>query len=389
MAHAGAVAKPIYLDHHATTPLDPRVLDAMLPWFTDDFGNAASRTHSYGWRAEAAVDDARERIASAIGAASREIVFTSGATESNNLALLGAAEATARRSAHFVTLVTEHSSVLDPLRHLESQGHAVTWLDVDRDGLVDAAQIEAAIRDDTLLVSVMAANNEIGVLQPIGEIGAICRARGVLFHSDAAQAAGRIDLDVDRESIDLLSISAHKLYGPKGVGALFVRARRPRARIAPRQFGGGHERGLRPGTLPVPLIVGMARALELCIEERDAENVRLSALRDRLRERISGALDGVRVNGHAERRLAANLNLAFEGVDGAKLLLALGGVAVSSGSACSSAKPEPSHVLVAIGVPEPQTRASLRFGLGRGTRVEDVDRAADLVIEAVRKQRSS
>lgn len=389
MAHAGAVAKPIYLDHHATTPLDPRVLDAMLPWFTDDFGNAASRTHSYGWRAEAAVDDARERIASAIGAASREIVFTSGATESNNLALLGAAEATARRSAHFVTLVTEHSSVLDPLRHLESQGHAVTWLDVDRDGLVDAAQIEAAIRDDTLLVSVMAANNEIGVLQPIGEIGAICRARGVLFHSDAAQAAGRIDLDVDRESIDLLSISAHKLYGPKGVGALFVRARRPRARIAPRQFGGGHERGLRPGTLPVPLIVGMARALELCIEERDAENVRLSALRDRLRERISGALDGVRVNGHAERRLAANLNLAFAGVDGAKLLLALGGVAVSSGSACSSAKPEPSHVLVAIGVPEPQTRASLRFGLGRGTRVEDVDRAADLVIEAVRKQRSS
>lgn len=389
MAHAGAVAKPIYLDHHATTPLDPRVLDAMLPWFTDDFGNAASRTHSYGWRAEAAVDDARERIASAIGAASREIVFTSGATESNNLALLGAAEATARRSAHFVTLVTEHSSVLDPLRHLESQGHAVTWLDVDHDGLVDVAQIEAAIRDDTLLVSVMAANNEIGVLQPIGEIGAICRARGVLFHSDAAQAAGRIDLDVDRESIDLLSISAHKLYGPKGVGALFVRARRPRARIAPRQFGGGHERGLRPGTLPVPLIVGMARALELCIEERDAENVRLSALRDRLRERISGALDGVRVNGHAERRLAANLNLAFEGVDGAKLLLALGGVAVSSGSACSSAKPEPSHVLVAIGVPEPQTRASLRFGLGRGTRVEDVDRAADLVIEAVRKQRSS
>jgi cysteine desulfurase len=389
MAQAGAIAPPIYLDHHATTPLDPRVLDAMLPWFTDDFGNAASTTHSYGWRAEAAVDDARERIARAIGAASREIIFTSGATESNNLAILGAAEATARKGAHFVTLATEHSSVLDPLRHLEKQGHPVTWLDVDRDGLVDVARIAAAIRDDTLLVSVMAANNEIGVLQPLGEIGAICRARGVLFHTDAAQATGRIDLDVDRESVDLLSISAHKLYGPKGVGALFVRARRPRARIAPRQFGGGHERGLRPGTLPVPLIVGMASALELCIEERDAENVRLRALRDRLHERIRRSLDGVRLNGHAERRLAANLNLAFEGVDGAKLLLALGGVAVSSGSACSSAKPEPSHVLVAIGVPEPQTRASLRFGLGRGTRADDVDRAADLVIEAVRKQRAS
>ncbi len=388
MALEGAAAPPIYLDHHATTPLDPRVLEAMMPWFTSEFGNAASTTHSHGWRASAAVEDARERIAAAIGAAPREIVFTSGATESNNLAILGAAEANAGRIAHFVTLVTEHASVLDPFRHLESLGHFVTRLGVDRDGLVDPAKLEAALRDDTLLVSVMAANNEIGVLQPIGAIGSICRARGVLFHSDAAQATGRIDLDVDRESIDLLSISAHKLYGPKGVGALFVRTRRPRARIAPRQFGGGHERGLRAGTLPVPLIVGMARALELCLEERDAENLRLRGLRDRLRERITGALDGVRLNGHGERRLAANLNLAFEDVDGAKLLLALRGVAVSSGSACSSAKPAPSHVLAAIGVPESLSRASLRFGLGRGTRDEDVERAADLVIEAVRKQRS-
>lgn len=387
MAPDVAAALPIYLDHHATTPLDPRVLEAMMPWLTADFGNAASTTHAYGWRAEAAVEDARERIAGAIAAEPREIVFTSGATESNNLAILGAAEANVRRGAHFVSVVSEHRAVLDPLAHLESTGASVTRLGVDAAGLLDPAQIEAALRDDTVLVSVMAANNEIGVLQPIESIGAICRARGVLFHTDAAQAAGRIELDVERGAIDLMSISGHKLYGPKGVGVLFVRGRRPRARIAPRQFGGGHERGLRSGTLPVAQIVGMARALELCLEEREVETGRLRALRDRLRDRIMGALEGVRLNGHPERRLAANLNLAFEGVDGARLLLSLTGVAVSSGSACSSAKPEPSHVLAAIGVDEPLARASLRFGLGRGTRAADVDRAAELVIEAVRQQR--
>jgi len=264
----------------------------------------------------------------------------------------------------------------------------VTFVGVGGDGLVDPDRIAAALRDDTILVSVMAANNEIGVLQPVEAIAALCRERGVLFHTDAAQAAGRLPLDAAGTGIDLMSISGHKMYGPKGVGALFVRARRPRARIAPRQLGGGHERGLRSGTLPVPMIVGMARALELCEAEREAEAVRLRALRDRLYARIGSALDGVRLNGHPERRLAANLNLAFEDVDGARLLLALHGVAVSSGSACASAKPEPSHVLLALGLPEPLARASLRFGLGRGTREEDVDLAADRVIEAVRKERA-
>ena len=388
MAPGVAATPPIYLDHHATTPLDRRVLDAMMPWLTEDFGNAASNTHVYGWRAEAAVEDARERIASAMGAEAREIVFTSGATESNNLAILGAAEANERRGRHLVTSVTEHPAVLDPIRHLESRGFEVTWLGVDRDGLLDPGRVEAALREDTVLVSVMAANNEIGVLQPIETIGEACRARGVLFHSDGAQAAGRIELDVDAAAIDLLSLSGHKIYGPKGVGVLFVRDRRPRARIAPRQYGGGHERGLRSGTLPVPLIVGMARAFELCLEERESESLRLRALRDRLLARITDTLTGVKLNGHLDRRLAANLNLAFEDVDGARLLLSLGGVAVSSGSACASAKAGPSHVLRAIGLTESLARASLRFGLGRSTREEDVDRAADLVVEAVHKERS-
>lgn len=387
MLSEASAARPIYLDHHATTPLDPRVLEAMMPWLTEDFGNAASTTHVYGWRAEAAVEDARERIAGAVGAEAREIVFTSGATESNNLAILGAAEVNAGRAGHLVSVVTEHPAVLDPCHHLESLGWDVTWLDVDRDGLIDPGRVEAALRDDTLLVSLMAANNEIGVLQPIESIGALCRARGVLFHSDAAQAVGRVALDVDVASLDLLSISGHKIYGPKGVGALFVRQRRPRAKLAPRQHGGGHEGGLRSGTLPVPLIVGMARALELCLDEREAEEVRLRALRDRLHGRITASLDGVRLNGHAARRLPGNLNLAFDEVDGARLLLALSGLAVSSGSACASATPAPSHVLLALGLPEALARASLRFGLGRGTTADDVDRAADLVVDAVRKER--
>ena len=383
-----ADARPIYLDHHATTPLDPRVLEAMMPWLTEDFGNAASKTHVYGWRAEAAVEEARERIATAIGAEPREIVFTSGATESNNLAILGASEANAARGRHLVSVVTEHPAVLDPCRALESRGAEVTWLGVDRDGLVDVERLTEAIREDTVLVSVMAANNEIGVLQPTDAIGAICRERGVAFHSDVAQAVGKIPLSVETEGpFDLVSISGHKLYGPKGIGALYVR-RRPKVRLAAQQHGGGHEGGLRSGTLPVASIVGLARAIELCLEELASEARRLRALRDRLEARITSSLDGVRRNGHAEQRLPGNLNLSFEGVDGARLLLALPRLAVSSGSACASARPGPSHVLQALGLSEALARASLRFGLGRGTTEEEVERAGEMVIDAVRKERA-
>ena len=382
-----SLKRPIYLDHHSTTPVDSRVLEAMLPWWSEDFGNAASHTHVYGWRAEAAVEDARERIAGALGAEAREIVFTSGATESNNLAILGVAGAARARGRHVVTVETEHPAVLDPCRALEEEGWDVTRLPVEPNGLLDLARVASALREDTLLLSVMAANNETGVIQPIDALSAMCRDRGVLFHSDAAQAAGRIPLDVSGENVDLLSLSAHKLYGPKGVGALFVRRRRPRVRLAPRLLGGGHEGGFRAGTLPVPLIVGMARALELCVEERATEQPRLAALRCELQDRIQQALPGVRLNGDAEHRLAGNLNLSFEDVDGARLLLALNGIAVSSGSACASAQPAPSHVLRAMGVPDSLARASLRFGLGRSTTAEDVQRAAEIVVEAVREIR--
>ena len=382
-----SLKRPIYLDHHSTTPVDSRVLEAMLPWWSEDFGNAASHTHVYGWRAEAAVEDARERIAGALGAEAREIVFTSGATESNNLAILGVAGAARARGRHVVTVETEHPAVLDPCRALEEEGWDVTRLPVEPNGLLDLARVASALREDTLLLSVMAANNETGVIQPIDALSAMCRDRGVLFHSDAAQAAGRIPLDVSGENVDLLSLSAHKLYGPKGVGALFVRRRRPRVRLAPRLLGGGHEGGFRAGTLPVPLIVGMARALELCVEERATEQPRLADLRCELQDRIQQALPGVRLNGDAEHRLAGNLNLSFEDVDGARLLLALNGIAVSSGSACASAQPAPSHVLRAMGVPDSLARASLRFGLGRSTTAEDVQRAAEIVVEAVREIR--
>jgi cysteine desulfurase len=288
---------PIYLDHHATTPLDPRVLDAMLPFFREDFGNAASKNHVFGWRAEAAVEDARERMAAAIGASAQEIVFTSGATESNNLAILGAARARRRSGNHLVTVATEHAAVLDPCRSLESEGFELGLLGVDRDGLVDPAVVGEAIRDRTVLVSVMAANNEIGVLQPIAEISQLCRQRGVLFHTDAAQAVGRIPIRVDDLQLDLLSLSGHKIYGPKGVGVLYVRSGRPRVRLEPILHGGGHERGMRSGTLPVPLIVGMARALELCLEELEREAARLLELRQRLWKRLASELDGVFLNG--------------------------------------------------------------------------------------------
>ena len=383
-----ASRRPIYLDHHATTPLDPRVLDAMLPFFREDFGNAASKNHVFGWRAEAAVEDARERMAAAIGASAQEIVFTSGATESNNLAIVGAARARRRSSDHLITVATEHPAVLDPCRSLESEGFELSSLGVDRDGLVDPEAIGATIRDRTALVSVMAANNEIGVLQPIAEIARVCRERGVVFHTDAAQAVGKIPIRVDDLQVDLLSFSGHKIYGPKGVGALYVRSGRPRLRLEPILHGGGHERGLRSGTLPVPLIVGMARALELCVEELEQEAARLLELRQRLWKRLATELDGVVLNGHAECRLPGNLNVSFSGVDGDRLLLAMGNVALSSGSACSSATPGPSHVLEALGVSDALSRSALRFGLGRGNTPDEIDFAAERVIDEVRSQRA-
>jgi cysteine desulfurase len=374
---------PIYLDHHATTPLDSRVLDAMLPYLREDFGNPASTSHAYGWRAAGAVADAQERIAHALGAPSDSIVFTSGATEANNLAIQGVMRAR-RDRGHVVTVATEHPAVLDVCRALAAEGAGLTVVPVGRDGLIDVSEFESALRDETIVASVMSANNEIGVLQPIEEIGAICRDRGVLLHTDAAQAAGRIPLVVDDLGVDLLSLSAHKFYGPKGIGALYVR---PRTRIKPLLHGGGHQRGLRPGTLPVALCVGMARALDLAEDERERETTRVSALRDRLFARLDAALEGVHRNGHATKRLSGNLNVCFRGVDGDKLLLALTDVAVSSGSACSTESPEPSPVLLAWGLSTADAASSIRFGLGRGTTEEEIDRAAERVIDEVSKLR--
>ena len=380
-----------YLDHHATTPIDERVREAMEPYLGPEFGNAASSTHAYGWRAEAAVDLARESLAEHLGAASpSEIVFTSGATESNNLAILGLADASPS-PGHMITVVTEHPSVLDPCRALLRRGWEVTELGVDSNGLLTPAQVEAALREDTRLVSVMSANNEIGVLQPIAAIAELCRGRGVAFHSDAAQAVGKISLPTGGEGLDLVSVSAHKFYGPKGVGCLRLRKQgRPRLRLEPRQYGGGHEGGLRSGTLPVALIVGMARALEIALAERDAEAARVGALRDGLWGELEAAMGGrIRRNGDPKLSLAGNLNVTFEGLDGERLLGDLGGLAVSSGSACSSATPEPSHVLLALGHSPAEARASLRFGLGRGTTQEDVTLAVERVIRAVEAQRGA
>jgi cysteine desulfurase len=382
---------PIYLDHHATTPVDPRVVQAMLPWFSTDFGNAASHTHVYGWRAAAAVDQAREALARAIGASdARGIVFTSGATESNNLALIGFAEANRARGDHLVTVATEHPSVLDTVRALAQRGFRVTELPVGGDGLLDPEALRRALEPRTLLVSVMWANNEIGVLQPLEAIAAVCRERGVPLHSDAAQAVGKVRVDVAAAGVDLLSFTAHKLYGPKGVGALYVRGGRPRLRLAPLLHGGGHEGGLRSGTLPVPLIVGFARAVEIAAAEREAEAERLVALRDRLRERLTAELPGVAVNGDPVRRLPGNLNLRFEGVAADALLADLPDVALSTGSACASARPEePSHVLAALGLSDDAVRSSLRVGLGRATTRAEVDAAADRIVAAVRALRAA
>jgi cysteine desulfurase len=379
---------PIYLDCHATTPVDPRVLDRMLPFFGVKFGNAASRSHSFGWEAEKAVDFARKRIAELAGAAPREIVFTSGATESNNLAIKGVVEAAAVPGGSIVTVATEHRAVLDPVKRLERRGYRAIVLPVRRDGLLDLDRLRDAIQPDTLLVSVMYANNEIGVIQPVREIGAICHERGVLFHCDAAQAFGKIPIDVERDRIDLMSVSAHKMYGPKGIGALYVRRRNPRVRLSPEMDGGGHEFGMRSGTLNVPGIVGFGEACDLCSQEMEIDASRLRSLRGRLQARLEAELPEVRVNGSMEHRLPGNLNMSFPGVSGPSLLMSLTDVALSTGSACTSATVEPSHVLRALGVGDEVAQSSLRFGLGRFNTEEEIDYVAARVVESVRKLRA-
>jgi cysteine desulfurase len=379
---------PIYLDNNATTRVDPRVVDAMLPYFTEHYGNAASRTHSFGRIAEKAVEEARGQVARLIGASPREIIFTSGATESDNLALKGTAVMYRRKGRHLITVQTEHHAVLDPCRRLEREGFQVTFLPVDSYGRVTADQVAEAITEQTILVSIMAANNEIGTLQPIEEIGRVCKQRGVFFHSDAVQAVGKIPIDVEAMGIDLLSLTAHKIYGPKGVGALYVRSRNPRVRPEPLFDGGGHERGLRSGTLPVPNVVGFGKACELCEQEMPAEAERLRQLRESLRRGIMEQLDDVFLNGHPTERLPGNLNLSFGYIEGEALLMALKNVAASSGSACTSANLEPSYVLKALGVPDRLAHGSLRFGLGRFTTAEEVDFVIQEVVQAVRQLRA-
>jgi cysteine desulfurase len=382
------VQTPVYMDNNATTRTDPRVVEAMLPYFTERYGNAASLTHSFGRQAEEAVEEARARIAELIGAQARDLVFTSGATESDNLALKGVAAMYRSRGNHVLTAVTEHKAVLDTAHRLEREGFRVTFLPVDAFGRVSAEQVAEALTEQTILVSIMAANNEVGTLHPIRAIGRLCKERGVLFHTDAAQAAGHVPLDVEDMGIDLLSLSAHKMYGPKGVGALYVRRREPRVRLEPLLDGGGHERGMRSGTLPVPLIIGFARACDLCREEMTTEIPRLTGLRERLHWGIQEQLAEVSLNGHPSERLPGNLNLSFAGVKGEALLMSLRDLAVSSGSACTSASVEPSYVLRALGVPEELAHGSLRFGLGRFTTEEEVDFAITEVVRSVQRLRA-
>ncbi len=379
---------PIYLDNNATTRTDPRVLEAMLPYFCEHYGNAASRTHSFGWKAEEAVDQAREEVATLIGADAKEIVFTSGATESDNLALKGVAHMYRSQGNHIITCRTEHHAVLDSCRRLEREGFQVTYLPVDSFGRVATAEVAQAITDKTILVSIMAANNEIGTLQPIAEIGRLCKERRVLFHTDATQAAGKIPIDVESCGIDLLSLSAHKMYGPKGVGALYVRRRNPHVRLEPLFDGGGHERGMRSGTLPVPNIVGLGAACRLSVNEMPAESRRLLELRARLRAGLQSEIEGCTLNGHPELRLSGNLNLSFADVKGEALMMALKNIAVSSGSACTSASVEPSYVLRALGIPDELAHASLRFGIGRFNTVEEIDFTIAEVTQQVRRLRS-
>ena len=383
------IERPIYMDAHATTPVDSRVLAAMMPCFTEAFGNAASRTHAFGWAAARAVDRARQQVADLLGASASEIVFTTGATESNNLAVKGVTARHRDRDIHIITSVAEHRAVLDVCRRLEHErkGCRITYLPVDRDGLTDPCAVEHAITSETVLISVMAANNEIGVLQPIAEIGRIAHAHGVLFHADATQAAGTVGVDVNACSVDLVSLSAHKICGPKGVGALYVRRRGSRVELAPLVDGGGHERGFRPGTLNVPGIVGLGCAAEICRQEMAADSARLESMRNRLSRDLHRALDGVSVNGSMTHRLPNNLNVSFSGVEGEALLMALDDIAVSSGSACTSAAKEPSHVLRAVGVPDALARASVRFGLTRLNTDEEVDYVVDKVAAVIRRLR--
>jgi cysteine desulfurase len=385
-----ALTFPIYLDYHATTPVDPRVVEAMLPYFTERFGNAASRSHKYGWDAEKAVERARHQVAALIGASPNEIVFTSGATESNNLALKGVVAAFAEKtSPHIVTTAVEHKSVLDTCKRLVKHGARVTVLPVDAAGRVDPRDVERAITHDTVLVSVMAANNEVGAIQPLEDVGQITKARRVLFHTDAAQATGKIPVDVQAAGVDLLSFTGHKMYGPKGVGALFVKKRSPRLQLAPLFDGGGHERGMRSGTLNVPAIVGFGRAAEIDAQEMPGESVRLAGLRDRLYARLKAALPGVGLNGSFERRLPHNLSVHFGGVAGETILMAIDDIALSSGSACASGSIEPSYVLKACGIADDLAIASLRFGLGRFTTEEEVDYAAAKVADVIEHLRKT
>jgi cysteine desulfurase len=386
-ADAKGIKLPIYMDNHATTPMDPRVLEEMLPYFMEKFGNAASRNHSFGWAAEEGVETARERIAKLVGATTKEIIFTSGATESDNLAIKGVAEMYREKGNHIITAVTEHKAVLDTCKRLEKYGYRVTYLPVQKDGLVDLDDLKRAVDDKTILVTIMWANNEIGVLQPVAEIGKLCRERGVIFHTDATQAVGKIPTDVNKNNIDLMSISGHKMYGPKGVGALYVRRKNPRVQISAIIDGGGHERGMRSGTLNVPGIVGLGKACALAQEEMPQESCRLAGLRNRLRDRIMNRLDEAYINGSTEHRLPGNLNISFAYVEGESLLMGINDIAVSSGSACTSATLEPSYVLKALGTGDDLAHSSIRFGIGRFNTEAEVDYVADRVIETVERLR--
>ncbi len=378
--------QPIYLDYQATTPMDPRVLEAMMPYFTHQFGNPHSRSHSYGWEAEEGVEKARGQVAKLIGADEKEVIFTSGATESNNLAIRGVAEFYKDRKNHIVTTVTEHKCVLDTCRHLEQQGFEVTYLPVQKNGLIDLEALRAAVTDKTVVVSIMAVNNEIGVIQPLAEIGKICREKKAFFHTDAAQAAGKIPLDVEAMNIDLMSISGHKIYGPKGIGALYVR-RKPRVRLVPLIVGGGQERGFRSGTLPTPLCVGLGEAAEIAMNEMEGEAKRLAKLQARMLKGLQDRLPEIFVNGDLEHRIPGNLNISFAYVEGESLMMGIKNLAVSSGSACTSASLEPSYVLRALGVEEEMAHTSLRIGLGRFTTEHEVDTAVDELVRHVKKLR--
>jgi cysteine desulfurase len=378
---------PIYMDYHATTPADPRVLEAMLPYFTETFGNSASRNHAFGWAAEEAVDKGRQQVADLIGAKPKEIIFTSGATESNNLAIKGVAEMYREKGNHVITCVTEHKAVIDTCKKLEKLGGRVTYLPVQKDGRIDLDELRAAITDKTILITIMTANNEIGVLQPVAEIGAIAKEKGILFHTDAVQAVGKVPFDVNEVKADLVSLSAHKMYGPKGVGALYVRRRNPRVLLAEQISGGGHERGMRSGTLNVPGIVGLGRAAEICQADMASDTARLLALRERLTEKFHQNLDEVYINGSMEHRLPHNMNISFAYVEGESLLMGINDVAVSSGSACTSASLEPSYVLKALGAGDDLAHSSIRFGLGRWTTEEEVDYVVDKLTNVVRRLR--